>query len=172
MRTLTIIAAAFLIASPLAATCRSTAENLLATHNCGFDRDVSEWTAFGDAAVSRDASEGGVLKAVSDASGSLTIDGPCVAAKAASQYRLSARLRLSSGTTYFCSVNVYQYSDAECGQNADPLGSAAGPPDPVWTVVDGTATTSSTTKSLKVHPDCSGQPGFVVLFDDFVLVSG
>ena len=172
MRILAMIAAALVFASPLAATCRAAAENLLATHNCGFDRDVSEWTAVGDASVSRDASEGGVLEAVGDAGGSLTIEGPCVAAEAASQYRLGARLRLSSGTAYFCSVNVYQYSDAACGKDAEPLGSAAGPPGPAWTVVDGTATTSATTKSLKVHPVCSGQPGFVVLFDDFVLIAG
>ena len=145
---------------------------LLATHNCGFDRDVSEWTALGDAAVSRDASEGGVLRAVSDPSGSLTIDGPCVAAKAASQYRLSARLRLSSGTAYFCSVNVYQYSDAACGQDADPLGSAAGPRVPHGRSSTVPPRPRLLRSPLKVHPACSGQPGFVVLFDDFVLVPG
>jgi hypothetical protein len=112
-----------------------------------------------------------VLKAASDAQGSLTVLGPCVAAQANTAYHVSVRLRLATGTAYFCSVNLFQYSDDRCSAGQEPLGSAPGPPEATWSTVKGSATTGAA-KSLHVRPVCSGQPGFVVQFDDFVLGKG
>jgi hypothetical protein len=170
MRTWIVALLASLLSSSLAATCESVRGNLLAAHNCGFDKDVSGWVALPEATVAHDPGDQGVLKATSDPSGSLTITGPCVAVQGSSGYRIGARLRLAKGPAYFCSVNTFQYSDVRCGDNAEPLGSAAGPPEAAWKSVDGLATTASTTKSVQLRAVCSGPPGFVVTFDDFVLV--
>ena len=156
--------------SAAAADCREPA-NLLATRNCGFDADAQGWSAVPGASVKQDPAERGVLKATADAQGSLTIEGPCVAAQPKTAYQVSARLRLATGTAYFCSVNIFQYADDRCSQGQEPLGSAPGPPEPAWTTVKGTATTGAS-KSLRVQPVCSGQPGFVVQFDDVVLSKG
>jgi hypothetical protein len=159
-----------LLSSSLAATCESVRGNLVATHNCGFAKDVDGWVAQPEATVSHDLGEGGVLRATSDLSGSLTVTGPCVTAQGESSYRIGARLRLAKGPAYFCSVNAFQYSDVHCSDNAEPLGSAAGPPGAAWRSVDGSATTTSLTKSVQLRAVCSGPPGFIVMFDDFVLV--
>jgi hypothetical protein len=169
------VCAAFLLcgclgAGPAAADCQAPA-NLLAPHNCAFDKDAKGWSALPGASVSQDPADKGVLKAVADSQGSLTIDGPCVAAQANTAYHLSARLRLATGTAYFCSVNVFQYADDRCSAGQEPLGSAPGPPETAWKTVKGAATTGPA-KSLRVRPVCSGQPGFVVQFDDFVLGKG
>ena len=153
-----------------AADCRDPA-NLLAPHNCGFDKDAKGWTAAPGASVSQDAADQGVLKAVADAQGSLTIHGPCLAAQAKTGYQFSARLRLAAGEAYFCSVNLFQYSDDRCSQGEEPLGSASGPPRPAWATVKGSATTGAA-KSVQVRPVCSGAPGFIVQFDDFVFGKG
>jgi hypothetical protein len=157
-------------ASAAGADCRDPA-NLLAAQNCGFDKDAVGWSALPGASVTQDAADGGVLKATADAQGSLTIEGPCIAAQPKTAYRVSARLRLATGTAYFCSVNVFQYADDRCAQGQEPLGSAPGPPEAAWTTVKGAATTGAV-KALRVQPVCSGQPGFVVQFDDFVLGKG
>ena len=156
---------------PAAADCQAPA-NLLAQHNCGFDKDAKGWTpAPGGASVSHDPADHGVLKAVADSQGSLTILGPCLAAQAKTGYQISARLRAAAGTAYFCSVNVFQYSDDHCSQGQEPLGSAPGPPGTTWGTVKGSATTGAA-KSVQMQPVCSGQPGFVVQFDDFVFAKG
>jgi hypothetical protein len=152
-----------------AASCRNVAGNLLAASNCGFDKDAKGWSAVPGAAVSRSPADHGVLKAVADSQGSLTILGPCVAAQPSAPYRISARLRRTAGNSYFCSVNVYQYSDDHCAEGPEPLGSAAGPPGADWETVKGSATTSGAVKSLQLRPACSGEPGFTVQFDDFVV---
>jgi hypothetical protein len=172
MRMLLAIVVASLAASPLAASCESDKGNPLAGSNCGFDKDVSGWTASPGASLSRDAGDNGALKAVSDPQGSLTVVGPCVPVQGGSRYRIAARMRLLEGTPYFCTVNAFQYSDARCSDNAEPLGSAAGPPEATWTLVDGTATTAPGAKSVQLRPTCSGQPGFAVLFDDFAFHKG
>lgn len=156
-------------AVPAAAGCMDTAGNLLAALNCGFDKDASGWVTSPGAEVSRDPAGKGVLKAVADSQGSLSIVGPCVAAQPGATYDFSARLRAASGTSYFCAVNVYQFSDAACTEGAEPLGSAAGPPAEEWATVEGSATASDATKSVQMHPACSGTAGFVVQFDDFVI---
>jgi hypothetical protein len=84
-------------------------------------------------------------------------------------YRVGGRLRATAGTAYFCSINVFQYSDDHCTEGEEPLGSAARPPSATWTTVDGSATTSDVAGSLQLRPACSGEPGFVVQFDDFVI---
>jgi hypothetical protein len=155
--------------APAAASCQQSPGNLLAPKNCGFDKDVKGWTAAPGASLSQDSADHGVLKAVADSAGSLTILGPCVAAQAKTEYRIGARLQSAAGTAYFCSVNVFQYTDDHCTQGEEPLGSAAGPPGATWTALDGSATTSGSAKSVQVRPVCSGQPGFSVQFDDFLL---
>jgi hypothetical protein len=153
-----------------AADCRDPA-NLLAQQNCGFDKDAKGWTAVPGASVSHDVADRGVLKAAADSQGSLTINGPCVAAQGKTGYHISARLRVAAGTVYFCSVNVFQYSDDRCSQGQEPLGSAPGPPATAWATVTGSATTG-VARSVQVQPVCSGQPGFAVQFDDFVFGKG
>lgn len=155
---------------PAAASCQDSA-NLLAQHNCGFDKDAKGWTAAPGASVSHDPADHGVLKAVADAAGSLTILGPCLAAQAKTGYHFSARLRGAAGTAYFCSINIFQYSGDHCSQGEEPLGSAPGPPGTTWATVEGSATTGAA-KSVQVRAVCSGQPGFVVQFDDFVFGKG
>ncbi len=156
-------------AAPAAASCHDSAGNLLAASNCGFDKDAKGWTAVPSASLSQDPADHGVLKAVANSGGSLTILGPCVAAQAKTRYRIGARLRSTVGTSYFCSVNVFQYSDEKCTEGEEPLGSAAGPPAADWAALDGSATTSDAAKSIQLRPACSGEPGFTVQFDDFVL---
>jgi hypothetical protein len=155
--------------APADSSCQQSAGNLLAPHNCGFDKDVQGWTAAPGASLSRGSADQGVLEAVADSAGSLTIVGPCVAAQPKTGYRIGARSRSAAGTAYFCSVNVFQYTDDRCTQGEEPLGSAAGPPGASWAALDGSATTSGTAKSVQVRPVCSGQPGFSVQFDDFLL---
>jgi len=169
MRGLIVGLFASLVSTSLTATCESVAGNLLAAHNCGFERDASGWSASAGAQVSREAAEKGALRAKSDSGGSLTVAGPCVPAAAGTGHRISARVRLAEGEAYFCSVNAFQFADARCSEDAQPLGSAAGPPGPAWRTLDGSATTGSTTASVQLRADCSGAPGFVVLLDDFVL---
>jgi hypothetical protein len=171
MRVMFAIVVAGLVGSGSpAADCRAPT-NLLAPHNCGFDTDTKGWAALPGASVAHDPADRGVLKATADAQGSLTIEGPCVAAQPKTAYHVSARLRLAAGTAYFCSVNVFQYADERCSQGQEPLGSAPGPPESAWNTVRGAATTGAV-KSLRVQPVCSGQPGFVVQFDDVVLAKG
>jgi len=156
-------------AAAATANCRDTPGNLLASGNCGFDKDAKGWTAASGASVAHDPADQGVLKAVADASGSLTIEGPCLAVQPATEYRVAARLRGAAGTAYFCSVNVFQYSDGACTEGSAPLASAPGPPGPAWKSLDGSAKTSGTAKSVRVQPVCSGDPRFVVQLDDFVV---
>ena len=155
--------------APVTASCHDSAGNLLAANNCGFDEDAKGWTAAPGASLSQDPADHGVLKAVADSQGSLTIVGPCVAAQAKTRYGIGARLRITAGTAYFCSVNIFQYSDDRCTQGEEPLGSAAVPPGASWAPLDGSATTSDAAKSVQVRPVCSGQPSFAVQFDDFVV---
>jgi hypothetical protein len=171
MRVLAVVMFVSVVGSgTIAADCQAPA-NLLTPHNCGFDTDAKGWSALYGASVTQDPTDRGVLKAVSDSQGSLTIQGPCVPAHASTAYQVGARLRLATGTAYFCSVNVFQYADDRCSAGEEPLGSAPGPPAAAWSTVKGTATTGAA-KSLRVRPVCSGQPGFVVQFDDFVLGKG
>jgi len=130
MRSLGVLALLMILGATSAGSdCESTAGNLLAGSNCGFNQNANGWTASSGAAMSQDPADHGVLKAVADSQGSLTILGPCVAAQPMVTYRLGARLRAIAGTPYFCSMNVFQYSDAHCTEGAAPLGSAAAPPN-------------------------------------------
>lgn len=169
MRTVILMLLASLVAPSLAATCESVDGNLLASLNCGFDKDVKGWAPLPDATVARDAAENGVLKATGDPGGSLTIIGPCAPVHANSGYQVTARFRLAGGNPYFCAVNAFQYADTQCSDGQQPLASAAGPPAATWRAVEGSATTASIAKSVHLHAICSGEPGFVVMFDDFVL---
>jgi hypothetical protein len=157
-----------LAAVPAGASCDESPRNLLATANCGFDKDATGWTALTAAPAHHDVADGGTLQGVADSQGSLIIVGPCVAAQAKTSYSIGGRLRSAKGKAYFCALNVYQYSDDRCNEGAEPLGSAAAPPSADWAPLVGSATTSAVTKSVQVRPTCSGEPGFVVSFDDLV----
>jgi hypothetical protein len=165
----TLVLLSMFSTTPATATCQDSAGNLMAANNCGFDKDANGWTAVPAASLSEDPADHGVLKAVADPAGSLTIIGPCIAAQAKTSYRIGGRLRSTAGTAFFCSINVFQYSDGNCTEGQEPLGSAAGPPSADWAVLDGSATTSDAAKSVQLRPSCSGEPGFSVQFDDFVL---
>jgi hypothetical protein len=171
MRVLSLFVLVGVLGSGTAAADCQAPTNLLAPQNCGFDNDAKGWSALPGASVTQDPADRGVLKAIADSQGSLTIQGPCVAAQGSVAYQIGARLRLVTGTAYFCSVNVFQYADERCSQGEAPLGSAPGPPGATWSTLTGAATAGAA-KSLRVRPVCSGQPGFVVQFDDFVLGKG
>lgn len=158
-------------AAPPPRDCAKDPGNMLGIANCGFNKDVQRWTAAPGATVAfvAEDSGGGLLQAVADAQGSLTITGPCVKAMPGGEYKFSARVRKTSGEVYFCSVNAWQFSDEKCADGQEPLGSAGLPPSAEWQAADGSATMASTAKSIQLRPVCSGQAGFVVQFDDFVL---
>lgn len=158
-------------AAPPPRDCARDPGNMLGNANCGFNKDVQRWTAAPGATVAfaADDSDGGLLQAVSDAQGSLTITGPCVKAQPVGEYKFSARLRKTSGEAYFCSVNAWQFSDESCTAGQEPLASAGVPPSAEWQAVDGSAVMARGAKSIQLRPVCSGQAGFVVQFDDFVL---
>ena len=155
--------------APAEASCRNSPGNLLASANCGFDKDTAGWTSLASASVQHKPADRGVMEAVADSQGSLIVVGPCVTAKPSTAYSLGARLRSAKGVAYFCSVNVFQYSDDRCSEGGEPLGSAAGPPTSDWATLEGSATTSGNAKSIQLRPTCSGEPGFTVNFDDFVV---
>jgi hypothetical protein len=115
---------------------------------------------------------GGVLAGTSDSGGSLTILGPCVKVQAGKPYQFGARMRGAKGTVFFCSFNLFQYSDDQCKEGGEPFGSAGRPPEKKWEEVSGSATTAEGVKSVELRPACSGEPGFEVQFDDFVLSPG
>lgn len=176
MRLPTALAVLLLLcnAAPTPRDCAGELDNLLAKSNCGFAKDAAGWTAAPGATLSRVAGEAGsgILKAVADSGGSLTIMGPCVKARGASPYRLAGRLRSAGGTVFFCSVNAWQFSDESCAEGQEPLGSAGLPPSPEWQAATGSATTAGAAKSIQLRPVCSGEPGFEMQFDDFVLAGG
>ena len=167
MRTVALIAS--LLAAPLAADCKTAAGNLLAGGNCGFDQNLAGWSVVPEGKLSRDAGENGAMKAAGDPSGSLTVNGPCIAVKGGTEVRVDARLKLAAGSTYFCSVLVFEHADPKCGGDAGPLAAAAAPPSSKWKEVSGTARTQPATNAVELRPVCSGEAGFEVLFDDFVV---
>ena len=167
MRALVLIAS--LLAAPLAADCKTAAGNLLAGGNCGFDQNLAGWSVVPEGKLSRDAAEQGAMKVTGDPGGSLTLEGPCVAVKGGAEVRVSARLRLAAGSAYFCSVLSFEHADPACEGPGGPLAAAAAPPSPKWQEVSGSAKTQPATRAVELRPVCSGEPGFEVLFDDFVL---
>ena len=164
----TLVLLAALATAPAGASCHDSPRNLLASANCGFDKDAGGWTSLASASVQHKPADRGVLEAVADSQGSLIVVGPCVTAQPKTAYSIGARVRSAKGTSYFCSVNVFQYSDDRCTEGGEPLGSAAAPPRTDWVMLEGSATTSDVAKSVQLRPTCSGEPGFTVNFDDFV----
>ncbi len=171
--TSTLVLALLLPAAPAASDCSSASGNLLAKGNCGFAKDHSGWAASPGASVSRQAADGqGVLTGTSDPGGSLTVLGPCVQVAAGTPYRFSARMRGHQGTVFFCSLNLFQYTDEQCKQGEEPFGSAGLPPEAKWQEATGSAATATGVRSVQIRPACSGEPGFQVQLDDFVLGLG
>jgi hypothetical protein len=138
--------------------------------DAGFDKDVQGWTAVpGGAQASHEPDDGdprpGALRGVSDPGGSLTVLGPCLKVQPSTAYRFGAHLRRAKGNSYFCSLNVFQFSDAACSSGQEPLGSAGKPAEEKWTSASGAANTAAQAASVQPRAVCSGEPGFVVLWD-------
>jgi hypothetical protein len=85
------------------------------------------------------------------------------------EYKFFARLRKTQGEAYFCSVNAWQFSDETCAAGQEPLGSGGLPPSAEWQTAEGSGTMTRSANSVQLRPVCSGQAGFVVQFDDFLL---
>lgn len=156
-------------AASIAGDCADVKGNLIA--NCGFDGKLDGWTAFPGATISivSDSAGESVLMAEADSNASLGFLSSCLRASPSTPYTIAARVRLRKGEAYFCGVNAWQYSDANCGEGAEPLGSAAMPPESEWKTVTTSVTALESTRSIQLHPVCSGPAGFIMDFDDFVL---
>ncbi len=162
-----------LLTAATGAACAADDLNLLAGANGSFDRDVSGWQAApGDAAAAHAAEDGqpraGALRADGGPNGSVTILGPCVAAKPGA-YEVRARTKVVNGTPYYCGANLFQYSDESCERETGPVAAAAQPPGEQWREASASGVTDGDARSLQVRLVCSGRPGFVVLFDDLVV---
>ena len=166
------LAVILLLPVAAAADCASDPKNLLAKMNCGFDQDIAGWTDAAMGKSSHEPKEGnpkpGALKGT-DGDQSLLIEGPCVQVKPSTKYTFGLRIRTAAGSPYFVAMNVFQYTDANCKEGAEPLHSAALPPDKTWQSATESATTSGTTASVHLRIAGSGEPGFSILFDDLFL---
>ncbi len=154
--------------------CAGAAGNLLAKANCGFDTNAAGWNGHPDTTIAHQPATGGdpataAMKVTSGAQGSVSASSACVPVKGTTTYQFSARLRRSSGTLYFCAMNVWQYSDMKCAAGQEPLGSDGRPPAETWATVQGTAETRANARSALIRADCSGQGVISILWDDFVL---
>jgi len=166
------LAVILLLPVAAAADCATDPKNLLAKLNCGFDRDISGWTQSEMGKSSHEPKEGnpkpGALRGT-DGNQSLLIEGPCVQVKPSTKYTFGLRMRTATGTPYFIAMNVFQYTDANCKEGAEPLHSAGMPPNKTWQPVTESATTSDTAASVHLRITGSGEPGFSILFDDIFL---
>jgi hypothetical protein len=181
MRSIAVLAALLFISSAAVADCKSDAKNLLAAHDCGFTAGIAGWQAMGsEVRVTHAAKDGdpqpGSLELQSP-DGSLLVSGPCLAVHPGTTYRYGARFRRVSGATYVCGPQIHHFADAAC---AEPLGPVAAMGDIVeeaWQAFDparrpeagpnqGVVTTEATTRAVQLVFACSGEPGFVVRFDD------
>jgi hypothetical protein len=98
------LSAAF-VSTAVAADCVSDRQNLVGDANCSFDRDAAGWRPVdGGGTAVHDAKEGhpraGALRVDGGASGSVTVDGPCLAARPGT-YEVGGSIRTASGTPYF-----------------------------------------------------------------------
>jgi hypothetical protein len=170
---LAIVATALTGAVQRAADCRGVAGNLLAA-NCGFDKDVAGWRGTAETAIVHNPAAASdpasaAMKTTSSAQGSLTAMSACVPVRGAAAYQFSARLRLSSGTPFFCALNAWQYTDTKCAEGSEPLGSAGRPPASAWATLEGQASTRANARSVLLRAECSGQGVVAIEWDDFVL---
>ena len=171
--TMAIVAGAWTGAAQRAPGCQGAAGNLLAA-NCGFDKDVAGWRGMADTTVAHQPAAANdpasaAMKATSTAQGSLIAASACVPVQGATGYRFSARMRVSSGTPYFCALNAWQYTDPKCDAGAEPLGSGGAPPKSAWAMLQGQASTAPNAKSVQLRTDCSGSGVISIEWDDFVL---
>jgi hypothetical protein len=184
MPLLPIALAAALAAGPDAPDCAKDPKNLLAKLDCGFASGIQGWEADsmgGPAKIAHEPKEGdpspGALKGVGSSQGSLQAKGPCLPARPNTSYRYGARFRLVSGETYVCGPQIFHYRDAACQDSMGPLSAMSDLVEKTWQAFDpgrrpeagkdqGVATTTGETKAIQLRFACSGQPDFVVLFDD------
>ena len=155
------------------AGCVDDSKNLLARRSCDFARGIEGWVAADAEAthVSHDtaSSESGAL-AAHGVDGSVVVLSPCVQVKGETEHRASTRVKTTGGEVHFCQVAARQYIDSECADGRETLEVSAGvAPTAEWQTASGSATTAPGAKSVQLHLECNGEPGFGVLFDDVVL---
>ena len=156
------------------ADCKGVPGNLLANANCGFDKDVAGWkntdgTSIAHAPAAAGDPASAAMKLTSSAQGSLSAFSACVPVRGGASYQVGARLRLASGTPFFCALNAWQYSDAKCGGVPEPLATNGRPPEPAWHTLEATAKTRADAASALLRADCSGQGVVSIVWDDFVM---
>lgn len=167
MKTWMLATSMLVLPSVAVADCAAEAKNLLAGKNCGFAKGISGWSRVGDHAASHEKADGDPEKgalAGDDASGSLILVGPCIDVQPNSDYRISAKVKVATGSLYVCGYAAYQ--GATCDDASEPLAATAVPPTATWTTQSGDARTSATAKAVRLRLQCSGESGFRVLFDD------
>ena len=153
----------------IAADCATDPKNLLATRNCGFSKGIDGWTSVHDRAASYESSDGQPTKgalAGDDHEGSLQLKAPCIPVQTDTAYRISARLRVVSGSLYVCGYSAFEADDASCENASAPLAADARPPEATWQQMSGETRTGASAKSVQLWLNCSGEKGFRVLFDD------
>jgi hypothetical protein len=181
MRFIAVPAALVLMSSAAFADCKTDAKNLLAAHDCGFATGIAGWQAsHSEARVSHAAKDGdpqpGSLE-VQAPDGSLQVSGPCLEVEPNTTYRYGARFRKVSGETYVCGPQIHHFADAACAEPLGPLAAMADLVETAWQAFDparrpeagpdqGIAKTEATTRAIRLVFAGSGEPGFVVRFDD------
>ena len=156
------------------ADCKAVPGNLLANVNCGFDKDAAGWkgttgTAIAHVPEGAGDSASAAMTLTSSAQGGLSASSACVPMRGGTSYQVGARLRLASGTPFFCALNAWQFSDAKCGGVPEPLATNGRPPEKGWHTLQATASTRADAASALLRADCSGQGVVSVMWDDFVI---
>jgi hypothetical protein len=164
-----------LLPSLAQADCAGEPKNLLAKLDCGFEKGTTGWSTEPPAAIAHDPKNGdpspGALLAKGGPQGSVTVVGPCLPAQPSVPYSYAGHLRLSQGNAYFCTVQLFQYTDGSCGDGGEPLGAEGAPPEATWRIISAGATTGTAAGSIEVRLVCSGEPDFAVLWDDVWVVA-
>ena len=153
--------------------CADDSRNLLSRRNCDFTRGIEGWVAADAEAthVAHDSAGSGSGALVAHGvDGSVVVLGPCLKVKGETEHRASTRVKTTTGEVHYCQVAARQYTDSECADGRETLEVSAGvAPSGAWQTASGSATTASSAKSVQLHLECNGEPGFGVLFDDVVL---
>jgi hypothetical protein len=181
MRFIVTLAGLVLTSSAALADCKSDAKNLLAAHDCGFATGIAGWEAsgsrarLGHAAKDGDPQPGSLEVEAPD--GSLLVSGPCLEVEPSTSYRYGARFRKVSGETYVCGPQIHHFADAACAEPLGPLAAMGDMVETAWQAFDptrrpeagpdqGVAKTEAATRAVRLVFAGSGEPGFVVRFDD------
>lgn len=160
-------------AAPAGAACDDDAKNLLAKRNCAFASGVEGWEGL-EAEIAHEGGDGSPARgalAATASDGFALVLGPCVKTKGRASYRVSARVRVTSGEVHSCAVAARQYTDGACEEDREVLETDARvtPPTGEWQTMSGAATPERDADSAQLHLECNGEGEFRVLFDDVVL---